>query len=1027
MSDPNKWLGLFQKFIAEMRIDSKEVAAVDSRGSPLDLWGSQQMALEQLCYGLDEGVRTFIFLKSRQLGISTLFLAVDIFWLAVHPGTIGALVVDTEKNRNAFRSTLVRYVNSFPKGFLGKSFKIMKNNRDFMLFSNGSRLDTLVAGTSNKKSSWGEGQGYSLAHLCVAPGTPVIVEHGRIKPIEDIKIGDKVLTHTGAEATVVDILGQPNDKGPMLRVTPWLGQSIQCSEDHKIPTHRGLIEAKDLRASDWLIMPLRKITGELKTIDLPESQGRPGVYSVDSSGRFAKPSETTTLRERDPWFNSVGVANGKPMVLTEEVGFAIGYYLAEGHMIFTRREKPSGITFARHREEKAYADRACAALAPYTTANRKTVDRTDCLTSTDTIYGTPLCTWIVETFGVLDGKFIPDCVFSWGEEFCRGLLTGLLVGDGSKTLQNAQGYQINAVSISTTRSSLATQARDIAAALGLGWGSIRYTPGGERYGRMCKPIWTLGWYGLAGANIRSLMGLTVAERSGHSFSQKYRIERGTIFLQVRKIEAGIEEPEMWDITVDHVDHTFRTPHMSIGNSEVAAYGSAAGLESFEEALSENHPDRLFIYESTAKGMNHWRDKWIDAGRDKATKRRVFIGFWAKELNAIPKHDPRFATFGAAKPDGFEQERMQLVLERHGMRISQEQLAWRRWKDSKEGADEGMLQQNQPWLEEEAFVLTGYSFFNTRAVQKDLEWVYDPVNEEHVRFLAYRYYTGNDFFSVHTEKIEDESRIDEVDLRVWNEPVRGAQYVIGCDPAFGRTEWKDRHAISVWRCYADKLVQCAEYATNQVETRQCAWVLAHLAGAYRDCIVNLELTGPGRAVMVEFEGLRDRLRADMYEKQMEERGWDDFLSNARWYMYHRPDTFGAGYMLNTEMNFKVKFEMMNQLRDNYSMGLFDIRSAHLLEEMLIVTQEGTDISAPGRGKDDRVFALSLANSAWLKWVRPRLISEGMTYDSVTAMENGETNLAQQIIDRHVAAFFRRKEEEANAEPDVPAWLRDRGLA
>lgn len=627
MSDPNKWLSMFETFIANMRIDSKEVAAVDSRGSPLNLWGSQQMALEQLCYGLDEGVRTFIFLKSRQLGISTLFLAVDIFWLAVHPGTIGALVVDTEKNRNAFRSTLVRYVNSFPKGFLGKSFKIVKNNRDFMLFSNGSRFDTLVAGTSNKKSSWGEGQGYSLAHL----------------------------------------------------------------------------------------------------------------------------------------------------------------------------------------------------------------------------------------------------------------------------------------------------------------------------------------------------------------------------------------------------------------SEVAAYGSPAGLESFEEALAETHPDRLFIYESTAKGMNHWRDKWIDAGRDKATKRRVFCGWWSKELNAIQRHDPRFAAFGVAKPDGFEQERMQLVLDRHGMRISQEQLAWRRWKDSKEGADEGMLQQNQPWLEEEAFVLTGYSFYNTRSVQQDLEKVYDPALEENYRFLGYRYYCGNDFFSVHTEKIEDESRIDEVDLRVWFEPVKGAQYVIGCDPAFGRTEWKDRHAISVWRCYADKLVQCAEYATNQVETRQCAWVLAHLAGAYRDCIVNLELTGPGRAVMVEFEGLRERLRADMYEKQMEERGWDDFLSNARWYMYHRPDTMGAGFMYNTEMNFKVKFEMLNQDRDSYSMGLFDIRSAHLLEEMLIVTQEGTDISAPGRGKDDRVFARALAHSAWLKWVRPRMISEGMTYAMVQAAESGEVNKGQIIIDRIVQNFFRRQEEMAEAADEVPQWLKDRGFA
>ena len=115
--------------------------------------------------GLADGIHDFTCLKSRQLGITTISLAIDIFWLAVHPGIIGALVCDTETNRDTFRETLRRYVTSFPKSFMGSGFQLVKggDNRSFMKFSNASRLDFLVAGTTNK-ASWGESRGYSLAH-----------------------------------------------------------------------------------------------------------------------------------------------------------------------------------------------------------------------------------------------------------------------------------------------------------------------------------------------------------------------------------------------------------------------------------------------------------------------------------------------------------------------------------------------------------------------------------------------------------------------------------------------------------------------------------------------------------------------------------------------------------------------------------------------------------------------------------------------------------------------------------------------
>ena len=79
------------------------------------------------------------------------------------------------------------------------------------------------------------------------------------------------------------------------------------------------------------------------------------------------------------------------------------------------------------------ADRAVAGFGAYISGHRRTYDSKTSLTTAETIYGSPLACWIQDTFGILDGKFIPDEVFTWGEEFCRGLLCGLLCGDGSIT------------------------------------------------------------------------------------------------------------------------------------------------------------------------------------------------------------------------------------------------------------------------------------------------------------------------------------------------------------------------------------------------------------------------------------------------------------------------------------------------------------------------------------------------------------------------------------------------------------------
>ena len=92
--------------------------------------------------------------------MSTLFLAIDIFWLIVFPGTQGALVIDDESNRDQFKATITRYLEHLPKQF---QVRIRQHNRNQLVLSNGSVLYYLVAGT-RKKGSFGHGKGLNFVH-----------------------------------------------------------------------------------------------------------------------------------------------------------------------------------------------------------------------------------------------------------------------------------------------------------------------------------------------------------------------------------------------------------------------------------------------------------------------------------------------------------------------------------------------------------------------------------------------------------------------------------------------------------------------------------------------------------------------------------------------------------------------------------------------------------------------------------------------------------------------------------------------
>lgn len=618
------WLKAFNGFTSQLRIQSKEVRSADGKGAKLNPWLSQKMFIETLADALEHGQRSIYVLKSRQLGVTTISLAVDVFWLAAFPGIKGALVVDTDSNSSKFRVLLRQYATSIPEEYRGESFSIVDDNKSFMRFSNGSQIDLLVAGTKNKKG-WGESQGFTFAHL----------------------------------------------------------------------------------------------------------------------------------------------------------------------------------------------------------------------------------------------------------------------------------------------------------------------------------------------------------------------------------------------------------------TEISKYGNSEEISNFESSFAQESPDRLFIYESTARGMNHWKVMCDEAKRDLLNKRFLFIGWWSKPANRIRESAPAFQIYGLDPPDEGERELIAQVAERYGHVVDMEQLAWYRQLESDTSKSDQTNRQNEPWTEEQAFVLSGFSFFPQRRLQMDME------RTDVLEFRGYRFIFGTTFDATHLERIWTADMVHEIQLRIWEDPRPAGQYVIGTDPAWGANEESDRHAISVWRCYADRLVQVAEFCTRDCEPFQATWAYAYLAGAYRNNMGIIELTGgAGKLMMREMDQLRERMRSEHFNPKAGSPGWEDFHSNARWFLYHRPDTMGTGFAYNWETNANTKRPLMDRFKGDYMQDVLEIQSRRLVDEMSNVIQDGDWIGAPDgptdSQKDDRVIAAALATWAWEEWIRTDMIYRGLTYRAVSEQESGIASAQSHALNGIVFKFMQNQVESAIQREEALPAITERGL-
>ncbi len=447
-------------------------------------------------------------------------------------------------------------------------------------------------------------------------------------------------------------------------------------------------------------------------------------------------------------------------------------------------------------------------------------------------------------------------------------------------------------------------------------------------------------------------------------------------------------------------------------TELSSWGDQNGINSLIDTLATENPNRLYISESTAKGYNVFWSLYRKALAD-PTHRAVFIGWWAKETYRIAAGTAEYDRWWTqnAMLSEEEQEIETKVLADYGHQMTTEQWAW--WRKQSWDRSESNLLQEFPYHADVAFQVTGSPFFNNKRLGADISF----ISQAAVAFDGFRYVLPDDFAEMRCEQVYSAA---EADLRIWERPIRNARYAIGGDVAYGRSEVNDRHVLQVFRCYADKLVQVAEWATRKPEARHMAWVLAHLAGSYRDCMINIEVSGPGLQVMNELRYLRQQVATASLRDLEPSFEAKHALDQARWFLYHRSDTPGQGYMYSFKTNADNKSEMLNSFRDEYNTGRLVVRSIPLLEEMTTLIQNGTSIGASSGNKDDRPFAAGLANFAWTQWIRFPMMADNRTYDREMAKQQAALEAKENVISGLIPQFFAAK-QKARQEAELERFI------
>jgi hypothetical protein len=168
-------------------------------------------------------------------------------------------------------------------------------------------------------------------------------------------------------------------------------------------------------------------------------------------------------------------------------------------------------------------------------------------------------------------------------------------------------------------------------------------------------------------------------------------------------------------------------------TEVALWSNPNAITYLRTRFSDVHPQRLFVFESTARGRNWWWEMWEEAAGVKDIV-RVFLAWWMREDYAFPPGSELYRDFWDGRLTARERRWAKEIGRRYRRQLTPGQWAWRRWfVKYKASGDDRMADQEVPTLVEDSFEATGMSFLSREAVYRARKTVAKAPTAKHLRY------------------------------------------------------------------------------------------------------------------------------------------------------------------------------------------------------------------------------------------------------------------------------------------------------
>ena len=408
--------------------------------------------------------------------------------------------------------------------------------------------------------------------LCVDFTQEIQVNPG-LKPINQIAIGELVLTHAGEYKPVTKIWDM-SYSGPFYKIYVYgKPEPLVCTADHQIiAVSRPISNRKDKRLLRVTSPLLFYRPGELK----------PGDYLVSPVVR--KVIQTERYEKDVPIYRGGKSTRRQSLEASPELFRLIGYYYAEGCCDGGRR-----VNFDFNMNERETYARDCGDLVLKFFGKQVKV-RKNGEHGIRLVLDSALGEDFFSQFGKgAPNKAMPDWIFFAEPEKQLELVKGEWQGDGCRVRQARQKY----LNITTTSKTLAFQLQSVYARLG-----IVATIDTEQSPNRLRS-YHVNVFGRWAIKLAKMWGIEF-DYSPTKHADKFHIDDRYVYLPIRKIEVEeVRDHRVMDVTVED-DHTFAPLGLATSNCVDACPFDALDmtndyeLSAYDKMALKYTPDMLAV-------------------------------------------------------------------------------------------------------------------------------------------------------------------------------------------------------------------------------------------------------------------------------------------------------------------------------------------------------------------------------------------------------------------------------------------------